>query len=117
MNLDSKEAYFENIKTYYYNRNNGFYNEERINEISMVLTEYFFRQYKDFRKEYPKSRKRYSSLKIDDLENPITHDKIIFYVKDKYRNDYIKFCSRMLNMDEDAFLKYENRRAKFNGMF
>lgn len=112
--LDSKKVFFKNIKAYYSEKNKQIYSEELIEELSGVLADYFFKQYSDFRIEYPKSLRRYSKLKLTDLENPFTHDKIIAFVKEKYPKDYIGFCSQMFGMTKGEFLKYESNREKFN---
>lgn len=112
--LDSKKVFFQNIKGYYSEKNKNVYSEELIDELSDVLAYYFFKQYNDFRIEYPKSIKRYSKLKLNDLENPFTHDKIITFAKEKYFKNYIGFCSQMFGMTKEEFLKYEKNREKFN---
>jgi hypothetical protein len=112
--MDSKLIFQNNIKTYYSEKNNGNYSEKLIDDLSNDLAEYFFNQYSNFRHEYPKAIKRYSSLKLKDLENPFTHDRIISFVKKRKIEDYIGFCSMLFEMNKEDFLKYEKSRDSFN---
>lgn len=111
--MDSKIDFYDKIKTYYSVRNKNIYSEDLINNLSDYLAEYFFKQYKEFRVQYPKSFRRYSSLKLKDLENPFTHDRIISFAK-KRVEDYTSFCSLLFEMNEEEFLKYEKNRDSFN---
>ena len=107
--LDSREVFFKKIKSFYSKKNQKLHQKKMIEELSVFLADYFFKQYSDFRVEYPKSIKRYSSLKLSDLDNPFTHDKIISFIREKFIRDYVSFCSLIFEMTENDFLEYGAR--------
>ncbi len=114
---ESKESFFKKIKNYYLSRcKNENYNDNII-MLSKVLTDHFYNQYGDFRKLYPKSKKRYSSFDVKDLDNPLTHDLIIDFSKKHVQTNYIGFCSCLFGMSEQEFLVYEKNRSDFENMF
>ena len=115
-NIETKEALFKRINDYYSERNKAVFPADWIQELSNYLADYFFKQYADFKKNYPKSMKRYEALKMSDLENPVTHDIIMAFVYKEYPNDYIQFCAQIFGMTKEAFLKYEASREAFHKM-
>jgi len=115
--IDSKEDFYEKIKEYYSEKNQEKFSLEYIEKLSSELATYFYNQYADFRKMYPKSIKRYSKLKMQDLENPITHDFVISFSKENISNKYVEFCSLLFGLNEKEFLDYEEKRNSFKNMF
>lgn len=117
LSLDTREVFFDKIKKYYQNKGCDDFSEEILQRICSYLTDLLFTQYYEFRKKYPKSKKRYSILNLEDLENPFIHDRIINFVKESYGENYISLCSSLFGMSENEFVKYEERRVDFRDMF
>lgn len=117
--LDSREGFYTKIKDYY----SEFIGiDDKIPEefqirIYNFLAKDFHSQYARFRIQYPKSIKRYSTLKLQDLENPLTKDLIISFVKKNRPNEYKIICSTLFKMSELEFNEYEKQRNDFRDMF
>jgi protein-disulfide isomerase len=116
--MNSKDFFFREIKEYYLKKADN-YSDEFIDGLSQVVTDYIYNWYSESFKEKPKSRKRYSTLKLSDLEHPFIHDKIISFAKKNVvgYGDYVKFCSTIFGLTNEEFLKYEKRRQQFHNMF
>lgn len=64
-------------------RNQGKYANDIIIEIGNFLTDSLLSNYKGKFKKYPKSRKRYSQLKIGDIDTPYYRNEIVDFTKKK----------------------------------
>ena len=108
-------------KRNFHNKIEKFYNDLASNKIpSDLLTELIdkitntqYDNYKRFWQQYPKSRKRYSELKIDDLEHPFTHYEITDFLKRKDFENYKAYSMILLNMTEDEFSDYEMKKCQY----
>ena len=65
---------------------------------------------KRFWKQYPKSRKRYSKLKLEDLEHDFVYYLITDFLKQKEFSDYQNFSKKLLKMSDTEFDEYEKRK-------
>ncbi len=117
--MDSIEIFHKNIREYYYCIMGSNYSNSIIDALSDRITNYVYNLYSKFYKEKPKSRKRYATLKISDLDHPLIHDEIILFAKKTYQNykEYVDFCSKVLEMSNDQFIQYEKKRRQFYDMF
>lgn len=82
-------------------------------ELIDKITNTQYENYKRFWKQYPKSRKRYSKLKIEDLEHPYTQYELTDFLKKKDFDNYKKFSMILLNMTEKEFNDYETRKSQY----
>lgn len=115
--LDSKDVFYDKIKDYYLNSVSYTNQDNILNQLSDFLSTEFYEQYKKFRIQYPKSVKRYSTLKLSDLENPLTHDIIIRFIKNNYPTDYRDICAQLFKISATEFIEYEKKRTDFYNMF
>jgi Lhr-like helicase len=114
--LEPKKQFFSKIENYYLDLAQNNIPKELIVELSRQLTERLYEFYKDYRKNIPKSRKRYSELRIEDLDLPFVHDMIMDFFKQRPNTSYVKFSSQLLNMTEREFLEYERKKNQFESM-
>ena len=90
--------------------------KENVTELSEYITNLVYKYYKDCWKKYPQSRKRYSELIIEDLDNPFYHYRIFDFLKNKTENNYIGFTRQLLGLNESEFLEFEKRKNEFENM-
>lgn len=117
MEIESQQIFFKKIEKYYSGKIQDESYKVITSKLYVFLADYFFNQYSDFRKIYPKPQKRYLTLKLKDLENPLIHDEIISFLKEHNRECYKEICSKLFNMNKEDFIHYEQRRNNFENMF
>ena len=66
-----------------------------------------YSDYSRFWMQYPKSRKRYSKLKLEDLEHPFIHYRIIDFLKLKDFDNYEKYSLILLRIHKKEFEELE----------
>lgn len=115
--MDAKQDFFNGIHGYYLNISAGKVPLELVNEVSKVITEYYYEQYSRFGKQYPKSAKRYSSFLLKDLDHPTTFEMVIKFFKTKSGESYRVFSQQLLNMSEEELAKFEKNREDFYKMW
>lgn len=104
--IEPKREFYSKIKEYYIG-----IPTELLNEIILKVTDRIYSDYRRFWKQYPKSRKRYSTLKMDDIENPYIHFLLSDFLKTKDVVDYRNFSKIFLQMNDkefDEYLQYKN---------
>jgi hypothetical protein len=80
------------------------------------ITDTQYKTYDRFWNQYPKSRKRYSELKMADLEHPFTHYEMTDFFKLKDPLNYKHFSKILLKMNDEEFDNYEVRKYHFETM-
>ena len=115
--MESKESFFNEIKDYYIKKLSNNFNHEYLDDLCNQLTNHFYNEYSRFGKQYPKSEKRYSSMKIKDLDHPFVLELIIEYFKEKQGVHYKKYVCVFTNMNENELLEFEKHRRDFYNMF
>ena len=68
--MDPKRTFYSEIKAYFDELCSDKIPSDLLNEIISMVTDEVYTDYKRFWKQYPKPRKRYSKLKIEDVEHP-----------------------------------------------
>ena len=111
--LESKENFFNKIKEYYLKLAGPQIPTDLLSDLVDKITDTQFDNYKRFWNLYPKSRKRYSELKIEDLEHPFTHYEIIDFLKFKDLDNYKAYSMILLNMTEKEFSDYEIKKYQY----
>ncbi|MCA0133952.1 hypothetical protein [Winogradskyella alexanderae] len=114
--LESKKVFQSKIEKYYLNLADNKIPKENVTELSEYITNLIYEYYQDCWKKYPKSRKRYSELKIEDLENPFYQHRIFDFLKSKTDNNYVGFTRQLLGLNESEFLEFEKRKNEFENM-
>lgn len=115
--MDSRQDFFNSIHNYYSNCSEGKVPLELVKELSEEVADYYYNQYCRFRKQYPKSVKRYSKFMLKDLDHPTTLEMIIKYFKRTEGDNYRNYCMILLKMNEEELIKFEKDREDFYNMF
>ncbi|MEL1255913.1 hypothetical protein AAEO57_19125 [Flavobacterium sp. DGU38] len=76
-------------------------------ELIDEITDSQYHSYQRFWHQYPKSRKRYSKFKLEDLDHPFTQYKITDFFRDKDSENYKAYTRVLLKMTEEEFSDYE----------
>lgn len=111
--LESKEIFYSKIEKYYLELAVDQIPVDLLNELIDRITDSQYDNYKRFWKQYPKSRKGYSELKIEDLEHPVVRYLIIDFFKMKTQSNYQKFSKILLKMNDEEFRNYEISKYQF----
>tara|TARA_R110000744_G_scaffold151843_1_gene265504 strand:- start:96 stop:467 length:372 start_codon:yes stop_codon:yes gene_type:complete len=111
--LEPKNNFQSKIEKYYSELAGEIIPVGLVNEIINDITDDQYETYQRFWKQYPKSRKRYSELKIDDLEHPFTRYKITDLLKKRDKLNYRMYSKILLKMNDDEFDNYEQRKHQY----
>lgn len=109
--IEPKKEFYSKIKEYYIGISNSQVPTELLNEIISIVTDQIYSDYKRFWKQYPKSRKRYSTLKMDDIQHPFIHFAITDFLNQKgisKSREYSKVLFRMNDEEYDKHLDYKD---------
>ena len=115
--MDSRKQFLDTIRREYYDLTQGKVGTELLDAVSQGITDFYYYQYQRFRKQYPKSIRRYSSFQVKDLDHPNTHELIIKIIKDKVGNEYSNPAAIFLNMTVDELKEFEKSREEFYKIF
>lgn len=105
--IEPKKNFRLEIAKYYNGISNNRIPEELLNGIIEKVTDQIYRNYKCFWSKYPKSRKRYSKLKLEDLNHDFVNYRIIDFLKEKNLFEYRKFLKILFNMNDVELEEYE----------
>ena len=108
--IEPKKNFYTEIEEYYTGISNNRMPTELLNEIIAKATDKIYADYQRFWKQYPKSRKRYSKLKLEDLEHDFVYFLITEFIKKTEPNEYRNFSKVLLKMNDEEFDKYEERK-------
>ncbi len=108
--IEPKKNFQAEIEEYYSEISNKSIPIELLTEIIEKVTDKIYSDYKRFWKQYPKSRKRYSKLKLEDLEHDFVYYLITDYLKQKQLSDYQNLSKKLLKMSDTKFDEYEKRK-------
>jgi hypothetical protein len=111
--LEPKKNFRDKIEKYYTEIVNNQIPSTLLKELIDKITDTQYSNYDRFWKQYPKSRKRYSTLKIEDLEHSFTHDEITDFLKQKDSVNYRKFAKILFSMNDEEFNSYEIRKHQY----
>jgi hypothetical protein len=115
--MDSPEQFKKTIHNYYKNIVNDEFPENIMEGVVKKLTDKYYEQYSNFKKEHPPSAKRYSTFHVKDLNHPQTFELIIEYLKTNAKSDYKKYAGQLLILKESEIIKFEQSRKDFYNMF
>lgn len=111
--LEPKEIFHGKIENYYAELAGNQIPSQLLTGLVDKITEIQYSDYTRFWNQYPKSRKRYSELKIDDLEHPLTHYAITDFLKLKDFENYKKYSMILFKMTEKELSEYETRKYQY----
>ena len=105
--IEPKKNFHLEIEKYYNGISNNRIPEELLNGIISIVTDQIYRDYKRFWMQYPKSRKRYSKLKLEDLDHDFVNYRIIDFLKEKNSYEYRNFLKVLFHMNDLELEEYE----------
>lgn len=109
--IEPKKNFHAKIEEYYSGISNNAIPIKLLTEIIEKVTDKIYSDYKQFWKQYPKSRKRYSKLKLEDLEHDFVYYLITDFFKQKQISDYRYFSKTLLKMSDTELDEYEKRKC------
>ncbi|OUS02643.1 hypothetical protein A9Q86_02935 [Flavobacteriales bacterium 33_180_T64] len=115
--LKPKEDFYSKIENYYMDKALGKIPKELLDDLFSIITRDQYNSYGIKWQDYPKSRKRYSELKLNDLEHPYTQNDIIVFFKKRDKVNYKFYSSLLLNLSEQEIIEFEIRRKEFESYF
>jgi len=110
--IEPKYNFYTEINQYYFGVSENRIPSDLLNQIVDIITDKIYSDYKKFWTQYPKSRKRYSKFKIEDIEHPFVHYAITDFLKEKKVIKYRYFSKILLKMDDLEFDKYAKTKHK-----
>ncbi|MBC7847658.1 MAG: hypothetical protein H7Y10_14350 [Flavobacterium sp.] len=108
--IEPKKNFRLEIEKYYYGISNNRIPEELLNGIIEKVTDQIYRDYKCFWGQYPKSRKRYSKLKLEDLDHDFVNYRIMDFLKEKNLCEYRNFLKVLFRMNDLELEEYEKMK-------
>jgi hypothetical protein len=111
--LESKDSFRNDIANYFTELADSQIQMDLLHELIDKITNTQYDNYKRFWNQYPKSIKRYSKLKLEDLEHPFTHYLITNFFKDKEFENYKKYSMILLKLTEKEFIDYEMNKYQY----
>ena len=111
--LEPKTEFYKKIENYYNLISENNIPQNLIQEIVNHITDTIYSDYSRFWKQYPKSRKRYSKLKLEDLEHPFIHYRIIDFLKLKDFDNYEKYSLILFKMNKKEFEELETYKYQY----
>jgi len=109
-NIEPKKNFYTEIEKYYVEVSKNAIPTELLAEIIEKVTDKIYADYKRFWKQYPKSRKRYSKLKLEDLEHDFVYFLITEFIQKSELNEYRNYSKVLLKMNDEEFDKYEKKK-------
>ena len=109
--IKPKREFYSKIKEYYVGLSDNQIPIDLLNQIISKVTDEIYSDYKRFWKQYPKSRKRYSTLKMDDIEHPSVYFMITDFLNEKgisKSREYSKILFKMNDEEFDKHLDYKD---------
>ena len=108
--IEPKKNFYAEIEEYYNGISNDRIPTELLTDIIEKVTDKIYADYKRFWKQYPKSRKRYSKLKLADLEHDFVYYLITDFIKQKNISEYRNLSKTLIKMNDTEFEEYEKRK-------
>lgn len=111
--IEPKKNFYLKIEEYYNGVSNNEIPKELLTEIIEKVTDKIYYDYKRFWEQYPKSRKRYSKLKLEDIKHPFVYYLITDLLRKKKLVEY-RHVSKILFEKNDAELdNYEKGKYDY----
>ncbi|PQJ17064.1 hypothetical protein [Nonlabens tegetincola] len=104
--IEPKKEFYSKIKEYYVGISNSQVPTDLLNEIILIVTDQIYSDYKRFWKQYPKSRKRYSTLKMDDIQHPFIHFKVSKFLNEKAISKSREYSKILFSMNDEEYDKH-----------
>lgn len=108
--IEPKKNFHSEIKKYIIGLSDDRIPINLLEEIIVKVTDEVYGDYLRFWKQYPKSRKRYSKLKLEDVEHPSIQYRVTNFLKEKDLSEYRNFSKILFKMNDDEFEEYEKQK-------
>lgn len=108
--IEPKHNFYSEIKAYYHGVSDNQIPIDLLNQIIAKVTDEIYGRYKRSWKKYPKSRKRYSKLKLEDIEGSFIHYDITDFLIKKELLEYRAYSKILFKMNDEEFEEYEKRK-------
>lgn len=112
-----RSTFYNEILAHYTNKAQNCIPQSLLEELAQVVTEKLYSEYLKFRVQYPKSVKRYSMLKHEDIEHPYTLEEVVKFFKRNDRENYIPFACAALGFTKEELQSFEKKHKEFWEMF
>lgn len=112
--IEPKENFRFEIAEYFNKISNNQIQMKLLDEIIDVVTDLIYYDYDRFWHKYPKSRKRYSKLKIEDIEHRFVQYILTDFLINKRLSDYREISKLIFNMNDNEFDEYEKNKYLFD---
>lgn len=114
--LEPKINFQRKIEKYFTELADGIIPNVLLKEIIDMIADTQYHNYTRFWEQYPKSRKRYSELKLEDLEHPFTKYEITNFLKRQTElpeQTYRLYSKKLLQMTDEELDNYELRKHQY----
>ncbi|MGL3002126.1 hypothetical protein [Flavobacterium sp. RSSB_23] len=111
--IERKSEFHKKIENYFDKLADNRIPKTLMQELINRITDTEYENYKRFWNQYPKSRKRYSKLKIEDLNHPFINYLITDYFKQNDFENYKKYSLILLKMITEEFEQYEISKYQY----
>jgi hypothetical protein len=108
--IEPKKNFYAEIEVYYTGISNNIIPNKLLTKIIQKVTNKIYADYKQFWKQYPKSRKRYSKLNLADLEHDFVYFLITDFLKQTQIIEYRTLSKTFFKMNDSEFEEYEKRK-------
>ena len=108
--IEPISEFYSKIKEYYIEISDNQIPMKLLNGIISKVSEEIYIDYNRSWKKYPKSRKRYSTLKMEDIEHPSIFYMLTDYLEEKKISESRKFSKILFKMDDEEFDKYLDQK-------
>ena len=115
--MSPRHDFYKTIFEYYFKVAGSKLPAGQLEKVCERIADYYYGQYTRFRKQYPKSAKRYSTFQINDLDHPQTFEIIINYFKQNTGDNYSDPTIILLGWTSDKLQEFERSRQDFYNMF
>lgn len=105
--MDSRDSFKEAILSYYKNISVDTVPLTLLDSLCDKIADYYYDQYSLFRKQYPKSIKRYSTFQLKDIDHPQTKKIVVDFFKSELETEYKNYSKLLLIMTDKELADFE----------
>lgn len=78
-----------------------------LDSVCDKVTDFYYEQYTRFRRQYPKSIKRYSTFQLKDIDHPQTKKLVVDFFKGELKTKYREYSKLLLGMTDKQLDDFE----------
>lgn len=112
--VEPKSEFLSKVREHYSQLAKNHIDDDVLEAVIQAVTNHLHLQYQRFWKQYPKSRKRYSKLKTEDIKHPFVHHLITDFLLELNVPAYREYAKILLEKNEEELDEYElSKKAYF----